>query len=199
MARKRRDDVPDPAIVKASLLTRLSSANPGWSEYAELMSFAESLDFCFEREQYVGDFISSGARLVFCAPDPKVDWPAWMPAYVPALHGMKADHCGMAGGYAWGFKNALAEYGRVFSQNDEELYLPLIEPPNETYYFQTNECGAWFFVSTRLEVSYPNSESRRFEVLDSLENFTKRSIRQTMADKRWFEAYSGAIKGFLVD
>jgi hypothetical protein len=186
---------------KEMLLTRLSKAHPGWDVFADLIAFVKSRDFEYLKKKYVGNFIASGERICFTEHPRDLRWPDWIPAYVPALYGMKADYCEMAGGYAGSFTDRLVVKGSVFTQagTDLELSFPSIEVPTDTYYFQSNSSGAEFFLNKRLEVLYPDAENKRFNVLALLEQFTQKNIEQVLAGKLWFSAYSGSIKTVLMD
>src|SRR5262245_28411065 len=92
---------------KQELLDRLITAHPGWEEYEALICLVKSIPFQRVQIEYVGDFIASGTRLVFSALDANITWPQWLPSYVTALYGMKADDCEMEGGYSWRFSNTL--------------------------------------------------------------------------------------------
>jgi len=185
---------------KQRLLDRLRATRPGWGVYDEFVRLVESRDFEHRRASY-GSFLVSGTRLVFSELKSDVTWPDWLPGYVPALYGMKAGDWKMSGGYAAEFCNRLAEKGSLFSPagNDEELDYPLIDVPEGVYDFQSNSSSALFFVNTRLEVMYPNSDDECFEVLAALDDFTRENIRQVLAGREWFEAYCGSIKGTLID
>jgi hypothetical protein len=47
-------------------------------------------------------------------------------------------------------------------------------------------------------VLYPNSEDGCFVTLDTLEEFTKKNIRQALSGESWFKAYAD-LKGMLLD
>ena len=185
----------------AVIIERLSRAHTDWSEWDELIDLARSLKFEFISDEYMGKFYVSGRRLTFRELQEDQRWPAWMPPYVAALYGMKADEWEMAGGYAECFDGNPARQGAVFSPagNDEMLGFPILEVPAGLYCFQSNSSGALFFIDKQLNVVYPNSIDRRFEVLDSLEVFTKVNIRQVVDGARWFDAYRDKIKGDLLD
>ena len=182
------------------LIDRLTAANPGWEEWDKLVALVRSLDFERVTTDYMGNFLSAGDRLCFSELGDDPVWPDWLPSYVPALFGMKADNWEMAGGYADAFCNTPAIKGSVFSPagNDADLGYPPIDVPNDVYSFQSNASGAIVFVNTNLEVLYPNSDDECFEVLDSLEKFTRKNIRQALQGKPWFDAYRG-LKGSLID
>lgn len=182
------------------LVQRLTSTHPGWDVWDQLISLVESLDFDFISNEYLGEYYTSGARLTFAVPSEQIAFPDWLPAYVPALYGMKADEWEMAGGYAQGFHGKPAAKGHAFSPagNDQELGFPLIEIPEGVYDFQSNSSGAVFFINTRLQVLYPNAEEKRFEILDGFDEFTRKNIRQALAGQLWFGAYSG-LTGTLLD
>jgi hypothetical protein len=182
------------------LLDRLTAANPGWREWGELVTLVKTLSFDEVINEYLGKFYTSDRPLVFTDAGARGPWPTWLPKYVPALFGMKADDWEMAGGYADSFCNVPARKGAVFSPagNDEELGYPLIDVPSDVYCFQSNSSGAQFFLNKKLEMLYPNSADRCFEPLDMLEEFTKKNIRQALAGARWFAAYTD-LKGTLLD
>lgn len=182
------------------LIDRLRAANPGWREWGKLITLVKSLSFEEVIDEHLGTFYTSDRPLVFSDPANQNPWPAWLPRYVPALFGLKADDWEMAGGYADSFCNELAVKGAVFSPagNDEDLGYPLIDVPPDVYTFQSNSSGAQFFVNKKLVMLYPNSEGRCFETLDTLEEFTKKNIRQALAGETWFGAYTD-LKGTLLD
>jgi len=182
------------------LVDRLEAANPGWDEWTELIDLVKSFEFELIKNEYMGNFYISGTRLTFAELRSDFTWPDWLPAYVPALYGMKADEWEMAGGYADSFYDETAEKGSVFSPagNDEDLGFPLIEVPADLYSFQSNAHGATFFINKSLEICYPNSDDEQFETMDSLEEFTRKNIQQALDGDRWFSAYSD-LKGTLLD
>src|SRR5439155_10284764 len=139
--------------------------NPGWGEWGKLITLVKSLSFDLVEDEHLGSFYSSDHPLTLADPGDRPAWPAWLPTYVPALFGMKADDWEMAGGYADSFCNELAVKGAIFSPagNDEELGFPLIDIPKDIFNFQSNSGGALFFVNRTLEVLYPNSDDERFE------------------------------------
>lgn len=185
---------------KKLLVERLEGANPGWGEWGKLLALVKSLSFDKMVDEHLGTFYTSDHPLVFADPGDRPAWPSWIPAYVPALLGMKADDWEMAGGFADSFCNELAVQGAVFSPagNDEELGYPLIDVPEEVYYFQSNNSGALFFINNNLEVLYPNSDDECFEKLDTLEEFTRKNIGQALKGETWFQAYPD-LKGTLLD
>ncbi|GAA5505221.1 hypothetical protein [Novipirellula caenicola] len=182
------------------LIDRLKAVHPGWEEWDRLMALVTSLDFEFIATDYMGNFYVAGNRLCFSELGDEPTWPDWLPIYVPALYGMKADDWEMSGGYADSFDGEPARKGCVFSPagNDADLGYPLINVPNDVYAFQTNSDGAVFFISRSLRMLYPNSENERFEELDSLEAFTRKTIQQVLDGHRWFDAYVD-LKGSLLD
>jgi hypothetical protein len=188
------------AVDTTMLIDRLTAANPGWDEWDELLVFVKSLTFECIASDYMGNFYAAGDRLCFSDLSEELTWPDWLPSYVPALYGMKADNWEMAGGYADSFCNEPAKKGTVFSSagNDADLGYPLIDVPKDVFTFQSNSHGALFFVGKSLRVLYPNSEDERFDELDTLEVFTRKNIRHVLEGHRWFEAYSG-LKGSLLD
>jgi hypothetical protein len=182
------------------IVDRLSVANPGWSEWGNLIALVKSLTFETIEDEHLGTFYSSDYPLVFSDPAKRSSWPSWLPLYVPGLFGMKADDWEMAGGYADSFSNELAVKGAIFSPagNDEQLGYPLIDVAQDVYYFQSNNSGALFFINKKLEILYPNSDNQCFEKLDVLEGFSRTNIRQALRGAPWFEAY-GDLKGSLLD
>lgn len=167
------------------LIDRLTLANPGWREWDDLIALVNSLSFEEVRDEHLGVFYTSGRPLVFSDPAARGSWPVWLPAYVPALFGLKADHWEMAGGYADSFSNKPARKGAIFSPagNDKDLGSPLIDVPPDVYAFQSNSSGARIFMSKNMMMLYPNSRGKCFERLDTLEEFTKKNIRQVLAGK----------------
>lgn len=182
------------------IIDRLTGANPGWSEWGKLITLIKSLSFEKVIDKHLGTFYTSDRPLVFSDPADRSPWPTWLPKFVPALFGLKAGDWEMAGGYADSFCNELAVKGAVFSpaSNDEELGYPVIDVPPDVYYFQSNNSGAQFFINKNLVILYPSSENTRFETLDTLEEFTKKNIRQALAGESWFDAYAD-LKGVLLD
>lgn len=185
--------------ITKQIVDRLTAGNPGWREWDQLVALVKSLTFESVIDEHLGTFYTSDHPLVFSDPDKQAPWPAWLPKYVPALFGLKADDWEMAGGFADSFCNELAVKGAVFSPagNDEELGYPLINVPKDVYTFQSNNSGALFFINKKLEVLYPNSEEECFEKLETLEEFTKTNIRQALKGATWFEAYE--VDGTLLD
>lgn len=182
------------------LLDRLKAADPGWDIWSELVGLVRSIDFEFIKSEYMGNFYSCGRRMSFSDTRPNFVWPDWIPVYVPALYGMKADYWEHAGGYAGAFHNQPAQRGAIFGPagNDETLGYPLLDVPPDLYRFQLNLHGATFFINKSLNILYPNSDGRCFEELDSLEGFTRKNIQQTLDGKPWFSAYRN-LKGTLLD
>lgn len=70
--------------------------------------------------------------------------------------------------------------------------------PADLYIFQSNSSGAQFFVNKKLEIRNPFSEDRSFQVLDTLEEFTKKIIRQALVGNSGTRAYPD-LKGGLLD
>src|SRR5262245_60240650 len=97
------------------LTDRLSAVNPGWVEWGKLITLVNSLSFEQVESEYLGRFYTSSRPLTFADPAGGRTWPSWLPTYVQALVGMKADDWEMAGGYADSFDNELAVKGAVFS------------------------------------------------------------------------------------
>jgi hypothetical protein len=174
------------------LFQRLTAASPGWDEWTQLITLVKSLSFEHERDEHLGNgYFASAHPLAFGEPSDRPAWPKWLPRYVPALFGLKADDWDMAGGYADSFCNEPAIQGSIFSPagNDEELGFPLFEVPPGVFSFQSNSSGAQFFINRKLEVLYPNADGECFERLDSLEEFTRTNIRQALKGELWFDAY----------
>jgi hypothetical protein len=182
------------------VIDRLSAANPRWRDWGELITLVKSLTFEEVIDEHLGTFYTSDHPLVFSDPAARNPWPAWLPTYVPALFGMMVDDFGMAGGYADLFCNELAVKGAIFSQagNDEDLGFPIIDVPPDLYPFQSNSSGAQFFINKHLMILYPNAKGGGFEILDHLEDFTKRNLRQALEGETWFGAYTD-LKGALLD
>src|SRR4051794_41000638 len=120
----------------------------------KLIKLVKSLSFDRITDEHLGTFYASDRPLTFAKPSDRRKWPSWLPAFVPALFGLKADDWEMAGGFADSFRNELAAQGAVFSPagNDVELGFPLIEVPDGVYTFQSNQSGAMFFINTDLIV-----------------------------------------------
>lgn len=184
------------------LLDRLIASHPGWHEWEKLVNLVRTLSFDEVGDEFLGTFYASKRPLVlvFSEPGTRAPWPTWLPKYVPALFGMKAGDWEMAGGYADSFYNEPARRGAVFSPagNDAAMGYPLIDVPADVYCFQSNNSGAQFFLNKKLDMMYPNSDDRRFETMDTLEEFTKKNIRQALVGAPWFAAYRG-LKGTLLD
>jgi hypothetical protein len=182
------------------LIDRLTVANPGWCEWGNLITLVKSLSFEQVNDEHLGTFYTSDRRLVFSDPAARSPWPDWLPGYVPALFGLKADDWELAGGFADMFCNELAVKGAVFSPagNDEDLGFPLFDVPPDLYPFQSNSSGGQFFINKDLVMLYPNSVGKCFEMLDTLEEFTKKNIRQALAGVPWFGVYTD-LKGTLLD
>lgn len=176
---------------KKILIQRLTIANPGWEEWDVLIDFIHELDFEYIHSEYLGPHYVSEDRLCFSEASEEQTWPAWLPAYVPALYGMKADEWEMAGGFANLFDNEPAQKGSAFAPDglDAELGYPILDIPNDLYPFQSNEHGASFFISKSLDILYPSAEIEQFVKLDSLEDFTRKNIRQALMAETWFGAY----------
>jgi hypothetical protein len=174
------------------LTRRLAAADPGWGEWARLVKLVGSLAFRRERDEHLGrGYFAPDHPLAFGDPRDRPGWPEWLPGYVPALFGLKADDWDMAGGYADSFANEVAVRGAIFSPagNDEELGLPVFDVPDGVFYFQSNHSGAQFFISREPDVLYPNAVDERWDRLDSLERFTRKNIRQVLKGEPWFDAY----------
>jgi len=182
------------------LVDRLTSVNPAWSEWDQLIGLVKSLTFETVRDAHLGTFYVSNQPLVFADPADRSPWPAWLPAYVPALFGMKADEWEMAGGYADSYCNTLSVKGAVFSPagNDEQLGFPIFEVPQDVFYFQSSSSGALLFVNKKLEILFPGVTHGCLRKLDTLEAFTRKNITQAMVGAPWTEAYHD-LEWSLVD
>lgn len=176
---------------KKILIQRLTVANPGWEEWDVLIDLIEQLDFEYITSEYLGSHYVSEDRLCFAESSESQIWPDWLPAYVQALYGMKADEWEMAGGYACIFDNEPAQKGSVFAagEDDTQLGYPILEVPSDLYPFQTNAHGAIFFINKSLDIFYPSAETERFMKMDSLDDFTRKNIRQALIAETWFTAY----------
>src|SRR5688500_17504080 len=97
-----------------ALLKRLKDAHPGWDVWDKLIELVKSLKFERIEDEFLGNFFVSGNRLAFEADQDEVEFPKWMPPYVTALLGMKADYWEMAGGYAQAFDGRTASKGQIF-------------------------------------------------------------------------------------
>ncbi len=177
---------------KRRLIDNLETADPGWPIWAELIELVESLEFDLEQSPYLGVYLASGSRLVFQVPAGGHRWPEWLPCYVPAVYGMKAADYPAAGGYADSFDGSPTEEGSVFASGgvNADLGFPEVSVPAGVYGFQSNSSGALFHLDTRLRVLYPHVESASLRVLDSLEEFTRKNIRQALENETWFRAYA---------
>jgi len=181
------------------VIERLVAGHPGWEEWDQLIALARTLRFKRVTCNAMGNGYASGRRLCFADAE-DVDFPGWLPSYVPALYGMKADAWDAAGGYADSLSGKPARKGGVFSSagNDELMGYPLLDVPSGLYLFQSNSSGAVFFIDTALQLWYPNADAERFETLDTLEAFTRTNIQQALNGRRWFEAYRG-VNHSLID
>ena len=177
---------------KKNLLDRLKAGYPGWGEYDSLLREAEAADWEIVEEEYLGRYyVSPSSQLCFSVPSERVVWPDWVPPYVKALAGLKADEPAMAGGYADYFTGEPSESGSVFTGGveDADLGYPFIEAPEGVFPFQSNTSGALFHLNRDLDVLYPNIDTRRLEVLDSLDDLTKKAIKQSLDGAEWYVAY----------
>lgn len=178
---------------KEDLIEHLTVADPGWTVWASLVDLVRSLDFTLTSDEYLGDFIASGTRLSFgILPDDR-HMPEFAPLYVSALFDMKADDPETAGGYACCLNfQEVAKRGALFSPagNDADMGYPVFDPPPDTYRFQTNRSGAVMFLNRDLEVVCPNSASKSFTVLDTLDTFTQVCIQHVLDEEDWFVAYA---------
>jgi hypothetical protein len=176
---------------KNILIQRLIAANPDWEEWDVLIGLINELEFEYVTSKYLGSHYVSEDRLCFSEVSEEQTWPDWLPAYVPALYGMKADEWEMAGGYASLFDNEPAQKGSAFAPDglDVQLGYPILDIPNDIYPFQSNVHGASFFISKSLDIFYPSAETEQFVKLDSLEDFTRKNIRQALIAETWFGAY----------
>jgi hypothetical protein len=192
------------AVEQSDLVARLTAAAPGWPEWAELVELVGTKSLSLIEDECLGSYLTSGAndpdtaeegggRLTFRIPRGEFVWPAWVPAYVPALWGLIAADYSLAGGYAGAFIGHPTEQGYAFAGGvgDEQLGFPILPVPPGCYPFQDNSSGALFHLSADLRVLYPDAQRGRFSVLDSLEAFTRTNVRQALAGRLWFEAYQG--------
>ena len=153
-------------VDKTLLITRLQVADPDWPEWEELIQLVESRAFELVDDEFLGAWLVSDSPLSFSV-SARVPWPEWMPPYVPALYGMKADTYQMAGGYAFAFSGATTERNAVFtSGDDDDLGFPVFDPPPDVYPFQENESGALFHINKELDMLYPHMKSASLKVLD---------------------------------
>ncbi len=184
----------------AEPVTRLKNANPGWQTWTKLLAPADELDFEFIKNEFLGDYLQSDNRLCFANPN-ETQWPTWIPSYVTALYGLKADHHEMAGGFAESFYGSMTVKGNVFCEgpSDELLGYPEFDIPDGIYTFQSNSSGALFHLNEDLKVLAPNSEKECLVEMDSLEDFTKRNIEQALKNGNWFSEYEGKLEGTLLD
>ena len=179
---------------RKELLDRLNAGHPGWSEYDSLLREVGAVDWEVVEEEYLGNyFVSPDSQLCFSVPSSRVLWPDWLPTYVKALVGLKAEEPAMAGGYADSFRGQPSESGSVFTDGveDADLGYPQIEAPEGVYPFQTNSSGALFHVNRELNILYPNMDTKSLDVLDSLEKLTKTVIRESLGGGEWYTAYHG--------
>ncbi|HLP14461.1 MAG TPA: hypothetical protein VK177_21200 [Flavobacteriales bacterium] len=178
---------------KQKLVDRLTHANPGWPEWDKLIALVQSLDFEYVVDEYTGNYFVSGNRLVFKEENKEepIDWPGWMPGYVPALYGMNADDYECAGQYATDFDGIETGPETVFDTagSDESD----MEIPGGTYPFQSNFQGNLFHITEQLEILFPNREENCLSKLDSLEEFTKKNIRAVLEGNQWFSIYNESI------
>jgi len=183
---------------KKALLGKLKDNHPGWTEWDALIALVHTLDLEIEHEEYLGEFLACGVRLCF-KDGAEIDWPQWMPSYVQALYGMKADEPMMAGGYASNFRNSPTIRGEVFADgsDDEDMGFPVFDVPAGIYGFQSNSSGALFHIDEALNILAPDSERECMRVIDTLENFTRSCIRQTLADEEWFVLYKNLPGTFM--
>jgi hypothetical protein len=185
---------------KRNLTKRLQAAHPGWKEWDKLLELVKELKFDLVEDEFLGNFLVSGARLTFEADQDEVKFPDWMPAYVPALLGMKADDWDKAGGYAQAFDGRTAEKGKIFSPagNDEAMGFPVFAAPTGTYWFQSTPGGGSIFINKKLQILFPDADARKMAKLDDLPAFTKNSIARAVANQPWTAAY-GELAGKLLD
>jgi hypothetical protein len=181
----------------SDLVSRLDAADPGWPEWSQLVAVVNKDRFEHIQDEYRGSFLVSARPLCFRASDR--EWPAWLPAFVTALYGLKATDYEIAGGFAEAFTGEPTRRAAVFAQagNDDALGYPLISVPAETYPFQTTLSGALFHLNRSLEVLYPDVDSEALVVLDSLEHFAIKNITAVLSGRPWLSAYPGI--GQLLD
>jgi len=185
---------------KRALLKRLRSAHPAWKEWDALLELVKELEFHRVEDEFLGNFYESGGRLTFAADEGKAAFPDWLPSYVVALLGMKADDWQMAGGYAQAFDGRTASKGRIFSPagNDEAMGFPVFDVPKETYWFQSTSGGGSIFINKKHHILFPDADERKMTKLDSLDSFTRSSIAQAVAGAPWTAAYPN-LAGKLLD
>jgi len=176
-----------------NLLERLKLGHPGWDIWDELITVVESLTFDYIDSEYLGKFFACGSRLCFSDVEAQFVWPTWLPAYVPALVGMKANRWEVEGGFAGNFTAKVVRAGHVFSPagNDVDIGFPLIEVPDGVYAFQSNSSGARVFVNTAAEILYPDPVARCFASLDSIDEFARKNITKAVDGEDWSLAYPG--------
>ncbi|TWT39297.1 hypothetical protein [Blastopirellula retiformator] len=179
---------------------RLRDSNPGWAEWHALLQLVESLTFQQINDEYLGTFFAAGDRLCFSALDADRSFPAFVPAYVASLYGLKADEYEMAGGYAIELSHEPAIRGSLFSPlgNDADLGYPEIDPPPGTFPFLTTNTGASLFLTSNLQVVFPDAEKETFATLDDLKTFTRRSIQAAVENRNWTSFYEQQL-GNLID
>lgn len=185
---------------KEKLLNRLSSANPGWREWQELMNLINSLEIEYVEDEDRGNYYISGRRLSFKElNEDEIEIPEWMPDYVKALYGMKADDYECAGGYAEDFDGVESIPDSIFAVggSDEMMGLPAIPVPENTFSFQSNFNGALFHINNELQVLCPDRNNECFTKFDSLEAFTKKNIQQVLENKLWYEVYEDILSPLI--
>lgn len=180
----------------------LRAANPGWTEWRELIEFAQSLEMVEFENEYLGAFLTSGSTeqdagdtwpgcLTVKVLPMETQFPAWLPKYVRPLVGLKASEYCMEGGYANAFDGRPSQPGHAFFGPilDAELGHPLIPIPTDCFPFQRNSSGALFHITKKLEILTPDASQGKFLLLDDLETFTKKSIRCVLEGRDWYESY----------
>ena len=140
----------------SDLVTRLEAADPGWSEWAQLISSVKRDRFRHVQDEYLGSFFVSPRPLCFKIPED--GWPAWLPPFATALCGLKATDYEMAGGFAEAFNGEPSRPGALFAQagNDDALGYPLLPVPADTYPFQTTPGGSLVHLNRSLQLLYPD-------------------------------------------
>jgi hypothetical protein len=173
----------------SNLVSRLEAADPGWSEWAQLIAVVKHEQFTHVQNEYLGSYLVCPRPLCFKITEHS--WPAWIPAFATALCGLKATDYEMAGGFAEAFTGAPSRRGALFAQagNDDALGYPLLSVPADTYPFQTTSGGSLVHLNRSLEVLYPNVDREALVVFDSLERFAIKNISAVLHGRCWLSAY----------
>lgn len=181
------------------LLRRLRDANPGWSEWNDLLALVESLKFQRVEQEYLGIFYAAGDRLCFAEIESDATFPDFVPDYVNALYGLKPDEFENSGGYAIELSDQEAQRGNLFSPlgNDAALGYPEFDPPAGTFPFQATNTGASVFLTADLDVVAPDANQEAFVTLDTLEAFTRRSIQAALDNHNWTRFYQTQMRDLM--